>query len=94
MRIATGTGYPGQDPMPERRQTRAGDYPHQNLNLAQRAALDRLFAPRVQFARYWANVTMTDPDAKGLMFWTRRRRTWALYVRGYPVIQLAGKVKE
>jgi len=67
-------------------------YPHGNLNLAQRAALDRLHAPLVEFTRYWANVTATDPDGKGARFFPRVRRTWAVYVKGYPVIQVSGRV--
>lgn len=69
-------------------------YPHNNLNRAQRAALDRLRAPRFQFARYWATVECTDPDGKGIHFFPRQRRTWALYVKGWPVIVMSGRVQE
>jgi hypothetical protein len=68
-------------------------YPHQNLNLSQRAALDRLYAPRFEFARYWATVECTDPDGKGVHFFPRVRRTWAFYVKGYVVVQLSGRVQ-
>ena len=71
---------------------RKARYPHNNLNLEQRAALDRLVAPRVEFIRYWAYVTATDPDGKGVRFFPRVRRTWAVYVKGYPVIQVSGLV--
>jgi hypothetical protein len=69
-----------------------GMYPHQNLDRSQRAALDRLRAPRFRFRRYWAYVTVTDPDGKGVLFYPRTRRTWAFCVKGYPVIQVAGKL--
>ena len=69
-------------------------YPHDNLNAGQRAALDRLSAPRFELRRYWATVTVTDPDGKGVMFYPRIRRTWTFYVKGYTVITVAGKLRE
>lgn len=57
-------------------------------------ALDRLHAPRFEFTRYWATVTCTDPDGKGVHFFPRVRRTWILRVHGYLVFQLAGKVRD
>lgn len=68
-------------------------YPHNNLNQEQRAALDRLRAPRLGLERYWAYVTATNPDGKGLSFYPRVRRTWVFYVKGYPVIQVSGLVR-
>lgn len=79
-RRATGTGW--------------GPYPHQNLNVDQRAALDRLHAPPWEFIRFWATVTLTDPNGEGVHFWYGKRRTWALYVKGWRVIQLSGPVVE
>ena len=82
MRKATGTGYP-----------RSPLYPHNNLNRDQRAALDRLHAPRFMFTRYWASVTLTDPDGRGVRFFYGKRRTWSFYVRGWRVFQVSGRVK-
>lgn len=78
-----------------RRNTGTGwgyQYPHNNLNRAQRAALDRLHAPPWEFVRYWAIVTLTEPNGKGEYFWYGERRTWALYVKGWCVIQISGPV--
>ncbi len=69
-------------------------YPHQNLDSVQRESLDRLHAPRFEFTRYWTFVELTNPDGKGVMFYPRRRRTWALFVKGYPVIVIQGRVVE
>lgn len=70
-------------------------YPHQNLNSLAREALSRLDAPLVHFHRRWVHVYLTDPlpeGRKGLTFYPRKRRTWTMYVKGYPVIRVYGKV--
>jgi hypothetical protein len=82
MRQPTGTGYPHH-------------YPHHNLNSGQREAINRLDAPLVKFTRSWTPVYLTDPlpeGRKGLIFYPRMRRTWTLYVRGYPVLRAYGRV--
>jgi hypothetical protein len=78
MRKATGTGYP-----------------HDNLSQGQREAIDRLYAPLADFVRSWTHVWLTDPlpeGSKGAMFYPRKRRTWTLYVHGYPVLRAYGRV--
>lgn len=69
-------------------------YPHNNLNREQCAALDRLRAPRFEFTRSWRGVWLTDPDGKGVHFFPRIRRTWAFYVKGWPVIVVSGRVQD
>lgn len=60
--------------------------------MLKREALDRLHAPPVEFTRYWREVWVTDTDGKGARFYPRSRRTWAVYVKGYPVVQVSGRV--
>ena len=70
-------------------------YPHDNLNQGQREAIDRLDAPFVRWAKGWTHVWLTDPlpeGRKGLTFYPRRRRTWTVYLKGYPVVRVYGKV--
>ena len=69
--------------------------PHNNLQRIHREALDRLYAPSFDFIRGWQEVMLTDPlpeGAKGEMFYPRRRRTWTVYIKGYPVVTVYGKV--
>ena len=69
--------------------------PHNNLDESQREALIRLGAPLVGFGRNWHPVWLTDPlpeGRRGEMFYPRRRRTWTVYVKGYPVVRVFGRV--
>lgn len=77
-----------------RRSTGTG-YPHNNLDRFQREAIDRLYAPLADVVRSWTPVWLTDPlpeGRKGLTFYPRTRRTWTLYVKGYPVVRVYGRV--
>jgi hypothetical protein len=79
-----------------RRPTGTG-YPHNNLNDGQREAIDRLDAPPVEVVGGWQSVWLTDPlpeGRKGLMFYPRKRRTWTLNIKGYPVVRVYGTVEE
>jgi len=77
------------------RKTTGTGYPHPNLNQEQREAIDRLSAPPVELVRDWTHVYLIDPPRKGVeevTFYPRRRRTWTLYVKGYPVVRVYGRV--
>ena len=79
------------------RRTTGTGYPHHNLNQAQREAIRRWDEPLADFTRGWTHVYVTDPlpeGRRGLMFYPRKRRTWTLYVKGYPVVRVYGKVVE
>lgn len=72
-------------------------YPHNNLSWPEREAIDRLHAPCVRFSRGWTSVYVTDPlpeGRKGLTFYPRLRRTWTLYVKGYPVVRVFGRCRK
>ena len=77
------------------RKTTGTEYPHHNLDQLQREAISRLGSPLVRFRRDWTQVYLTDPlpeDRKGLTFYPRRRRTWTVYLKGYPAVRVYGKI--